>query len=218
MKSKFCLYFLFVIFSQIGSLHGQDIIILKTGDSIKVVVIQMDFGNTYYKDYNKLNESIKSLRNNLIKEIAFESYANSYDDDFLKTIIDRKKTKSQPDETDMAIRPIKRLGIGGNIFPILDISADYDISDRVNLDLGVGIGYIHFGGKVYQKSSKSLNRFYIGCNLFISVFKNFKLGLHLPVGIDFRSKNGLYLRLELGPLISSKSYLAVPRLGAGLRF
>jgi len=216
MKHNYIYLFLVIFANTLGVLNGQDTIKLKTGQSIPASIIQMDFQNIYYKNWDNEKGKIKSVTFKNISEVIFESYPKSKLDSLTfasKSKIDTIK------RTNSKIKGQKPLVLGFSIFPILDVSADIDVSSNFGLEFGIGLGYIYTGTRFYPNGSKRKNRFYGGAYLYrFKIFKWTSTAIYLPFGYNHRAKSGLNFKAELGLLMGSDFIFIMPKIGFGIRF
>ena len=216
MKHNYIYLFLVVFANTLGVLNGQDTIKLKTGQSIPASIIQMDFQNIYYKNWDDEKGNIQYINFNNVSEVVFEFYPKSQLDSL--TFVSKSKIDTIK-RANSKIKGQKPLALGFSIFPILDVSADIDVSPNFGLEFGIGLGYIYTGTRFYPNSSKRKNRFYGGAYLYrFNIIKWTSTAIYLPIGYNHRAKSGLDFKVELGLLIGSDYILPMPKIGFGIRF
>ena len=216
MKRNYIYLFLIVFSNTFGVIIGQDTIKLKTGGSISATIIQMDFQNIYYKNWSDKKGEIQSVNFKNISEVIFESYPKSKLDSL--AFVSKSKTDTLT-KSNSKVKNQKLFAFIFSIFPILDVSAEFDVSSNFGLELGIGLGYIYMGARFYVYSSKRKNRIYGGAYLYrFKIIEWTSTAIYLPIGYNHRAKSGLNFKAELGLLIGSDYILPMPKIGFGMRF
>lgn len=211
MKSKILIVFVFLSLVFNNKLLSQDKIILISGDTILATVIQMDEFGVYFYNLKSNTDNIEMLSNLKISLIELEN--NNYGLENIKfEVLENKK------DTILSIPKNGTIGIGLNLFPIADVSVNFDLTNNINLEFGTGILYNYIGGKVYLSNSNKKWRNYIG--LYIYKFKISDTGnkIDIPFGFEYRNSKSFFFKIDLGIWISNDSFYPMPRLGFGLRF